>query len=92
MRLVNRFFKLIAYIGVYLLALIQSYLLSLIATPVCLCIACSVVSAFKALPEVVLTHFGLVYLVSSIPLAVIFFILIVSGIYDKYSTHSFKKM
>lgn len=74
---VNKFFKYLGYVGIHLLALLESYLISLVFTSPLICVTLSIMSAFmKSLPALVTGRFWLVYLVGSVPLCLIFFIMI----------------
>ena len=91
MRLVNNFFKFLGYLGVYFLAFLQSYLISLICTAVIISVVLSVMSIFTLIPYIVSERYWLVYLVSSVPLAIVFFIIIVFDLIDRQTDYRAKR-
>lgn len=76
MKAFNSFLKLILYFLIHLITLISAYLISLFFTSPVICLSLSVWSIISTLPELVLSKFWLIYLLSSIPLGIVFFIII----------------
>ena len=76
MRALNKFMKALAMIPVHLIVLIYSWILSFIATAVIAAAVGFIWSLLTALPAAVLTEFWLVYLIATIPLTLVFFIVI----------------
>lgn len=76
MRALNKFMKAIAMIPIHLLVLLYSWVLSFVATAVIATAVGFIWSLFTALPAAVLTKFWLIYLISTIPLTLFFFIVI----------------
>ena len=76
MRALNKFMKAIAMIPIHLIILIYSWILSFIATAVIATAINFIWSLLTALPAAVLTKFWLIYLISTIPLTLFFFIVI----------------
>lgn len=76
MRALNKFIRAVATIPVHLLVLLYSWILSFIVTSFIAVIVCSVMSILAVLPEIVLTKFWLLYLFATIPLTIVFFIVI----------------
>lgn len=76
MRALNKFMKAIAMIPIHLLVLLYSWILSFVATAVIATAVGFIWSLFTALPAAVLTKFWLIYLISTIPLTLFFFIVI----------------
>ena len=76
MRAFNKFMKAIAMIPVHLVVLIYSWILSFITTAVIAVAVGFIWSLFTALPASVLTKFWLIYLIATIPLTLVFFIVI----------------
>ena len=76
MRALNKFMKAIAMIPIHLLVLLYSWVLSFAATAVIAAAVGFIWSLFTALPAAVLTKFWLIYLIATIPLTLVFFIMI----------------
>lgn len=76
MRTLNKFMKALAMIPVHLLMLAYSGFLSVLTTSPIVIVVCSIISAVSGLPEIMVSKFWLVYLIATIPLTVIYFILI----------------
>ena len=76
MRALNKFMKAIAMIPIHLLVLLYSWILSFAAIAVIAAAIEFIWSLFTALPAAVLTKFWLVYLIATIPLTLVFFIMI----------------
>ena len=76
MRTLNKLMKAIAVIPIHLLVLLYSWILSFIATAVIAAAIGFIRSLFTALPAAVLTKFWLIYLIATIPLTLVFFIMI----------------
>ena len=76
MRTLNKFMKAIAMIPVHLVVLIYSWILSFVVTAVIAVAVGFIWSLFTALPASVLTKFWLIYLIATIPLTLVFFIVI----------------
>ena len=83
MKALNKLFKFVGYTAVYLLTFFHCYFLSLIASGALLSIVCAVYSIVSKLPEVLTERFWLIYLTSSIPIAVIFFVIVITDVSDK---------
>ena len=76
MRALNKFMKAIAMIPIHLLVLLYSWILSFITTAVIAATIGFIWSLFTVLPAAVLTKFWLIYLIATIPLTLVFFIMI----------------
>ena len=76
MRALNKFMQAIAMIPIHLLVLLYSWILSFIATAVISATIGFIWSLFTALPAAVLTKLWLIYLIATIPLTLVFFIMI----------------
>ena len=79
MRTFNKFMKAIAMIPVHLVVLIYSWILSFITTAVIAVAVGFIWNLLTALPAAVLTKFWLIYLIATIPLTLVFFIVIETG-------------
>lgn len=77
MSLFNRFFKTIFYVLIYAWTLIQSYLISSAITSIALSLIMAITSAIGKVPNIMIDKFWLVLIISSIPLGIIFFLMIV---------------
>lgn len=77
MSLFNRFFKTIFYVLIYAWTLIQSYLISSAITSIALSLIMAITSATGKVPNIMIDKFWLVLIISSIPLGIIFFLMIV---------------
>lgn len=77
MSLFNRFFKTILYVLIYAWTLIQSYLISSAITSIALSLIMAITSAIGKVPNIMIDKFWLVLIISSIPLGIIFFLMIV---------------
>lgn len=86
MRILNKIVKFFGYVGIHILTFVESYLMSLLFTSPIICVVLSVLNAItKTLPETVTERFWIMYLVMCIPLAIIFFILIVLDVTKRFS-------
>lgn len=83
MKAVNKVFKFFGYVAVYLITFLHCYLMSLLASGSLLSIVCAILSIVMKLPEILTERFWLVYLTASIPIAVIFFVIVVTDVTDK---------
>ena len=79
MRALNKFMKAIAMIPVHLVVLIYSWILSFVVTAVIAVAVGFIWSLITALPAAVLTKFWLIYLIATIPLTLVFFIVVETG-------------
>ena len=91
MRALNKFMKAIAMIPVHLVVLIYSWILSFITTAVIAAAVGFIWSLFTALPAEVLTKFWLIYLIATIPLTLVFFIVIETGRVKEDNAEQWKK-
>ena len=91
MRALNKFMKAIAMIPVHLIVLIYSWILSFITTAVIAAAIGFIWSLFAALPAAVLTEFWLIYLIATIPLTLVFFIVIETGRVKEDKAEQWKK-
>ena len=91
MRALNKFMKAIAMIPVHLIVLIYSWILSFITTAVIAAAVGFIWSLFTALPSAVLTKFWLIYLIATIPLALVFFIVIETDRVKEDNAEQWKK-
>lgn len=85
MRLLNRTVKGILYTFAYLWTLIQTYILSLIVTGCLLCMAVAILSFVGNVPAILLFKFWLVLLVGSIPLCIVFYIMVLTDFITRYT-------
>ena len=91
MRALNKFMKAIAMIPIHLIILIYSWILSFAATAVITAAVGFIWSLFTALPTAVLTKFWLIYLIATIPLTLVFFIMIETDRVKEDSAEQWKK-
>lgn len=70
----NKIIKGLGYIGIYCYTAIQSYLIGLLFTATPMTMLCAVWSFIASLPEYLVTNFGKIYLLVSLPVAVTVFI------------------
>ncbi len=91
MRALNKFMKAVAMIPIHLLVLLYSWIMSFVATAVIVVLVGFVWSLFTSLPTVVLTKFALVYLIATVPLTLIFFIIIETGRVKEDNSEHWKK-
>lgn len=91
MRALNKFMKAIAMIPVHLIVLIYSWILSFITTAVIVAAIGFIWSLFAALPAEVLTKFWLFYLIATIPLTLVFFIVIETDRVKEDNAEQWKK-
>ena len=91
MRTLNKFMKAIAMIPVHLVVLIYSWILSFITTAVIAVAVGFIWNLFTALPAAVLTKFWLIYLIATIPLTLVFFIVIETGRVKEDNAEQWKK-
>ena len=91
MRALNKFMKAIAMIPIHLLVLLYSWILSFITTAVIAVTIGFIWSLLTALPAAVLTKFWLIYLIATIPLTLVFFIMIETGRVKEDSAEQWKK-
>ena len=90
MRALNKFMKAIAMIPVHLIVLIYSWILSFITTAVIVAAVGFIWSLFAALPAV-LIKFWLFYLIATIPLTLVFFIVIETDRVKEDNAEQWKK-
>lgn len=83
MKFKTKFMLFLGYAAVSILTFIHCYFLSLIASGALLSIVCAVYSIVSKLPEVLTERFWLIYLTSSVPIAVIFFVIVITDVTDK---------
>ena len=91
MRALNKFMKAIAMIPIHLLILLYSWILSFAATAVIIAAVGFIWSLFTALPTAVLTKFWLIYLIATIPLTLVFFIVIETDRVKEDNVEQWKK-
>ena len=91
MRALNKFMKVIAMIPVHLVVLIYSWILSFITTAVIAVAVGFIWNLFTALPAAVLTKFWLFYLIATIPLTLVFFIVIETDRVKEDNAEQWKK-
>ena len=91
MRAFNKFMKAIAMIPVHLVVLIYSWILSFVVTAVIATAVGFIWNLFTALPAAVLTKFWLIYLIATIPLTLVFFIVIETGRVKEDNAEQWKK-
>lgn len=77
MSLFNRFFKTIFYVLIYAWTLIQSYLISSAITSIALSLIMAITSAIGKVPNIMIDKFWLVLIISSIPLGIVFFLMVI---------------
>ena len=70
MSMVNKFIKGIWYIGLYLIALIESYLIALLFTGLLASAVCAVWSFITPLPSYIGAHYGILLLQGAIPVSI----------------------
>ena len=91
MRTLNKFMKAIAMIPVHLVVLIYSWILSFVVTAVIAVAVGFIWSLITALPAAVLTKFWLIYLIATIPLTLVFFIVIETDRVKEDNVEQWKK-
>ena len=91
MRALNKFMKAIAMIPIHLIVLIYSWILSFITTAVIVAVIGFIWNLFAALPAAVLTKFWLIYLIATIPLTLVFFIVIETDRVKEDNAEQWKK-
>lgn len=91
MRALNKFMKAVAMIPVHLLVLLYSWILSFAATSAITAAIGFIWSLLAALPEAVLAKFWLIYLIATVPLTLVFFILIETDRVKEDSAEHWKK-
>ena len=91
MRVLNKFMKAIAMIPVHLIVLIYSWILSFITTAVIVAAIGFIWNLLTALPVEVLTKFWLFYLIATIPLTLVFFIVIETDRVKEDNAEQWKK-
>ena len=91
MRALNKFMKAIAMIPVHLIVLIYSWILSFIATAVIVAVIGFIWNLFTALPAALLIKFWLIYLITTVPLTLVFFIVIETGRVKEDKAEQWKK-
>ena len=91
MRALNKFMKAIAMIPVHLVVLIYSWILSFITTAVIVAAVGFIWSLFTALPAALLTKFWLFYLIATVPLTLVFFIVIETDRVKEDNAEQWKK-
>lgn len=89
MKAVNKLFKFFGYVVVYMITFLQCYCMSLLVSGSLLSIVCAVLSIVMKLPAIFIESFWLIYLITAIPIAVIFFIIVVTNAVNKQ--YRFKK-
>lgn len=77
MSLFNKFFKTILYVLIYAWAFIQSYLIGATITSIALSLIMAVTSAIRKVPNLLIERFWLVLIISSIPLGIVFFLMVI---------------
>lgn len=77
MSLFNKFFKTIFYVLIYAWTLIQSYLISSAITSIALSLIMAITSATGKVPTIMIEKFWLVLIISSIPLGIVFFLMVI---------------
>lgn len=73
----NKLLRFLGYAGVYIWTFIQTYLISFVLVQILLGFICFVVSIFRKLPDLFVTKYWAVSLISSVPLTIALFIYIV---------------
>lgn len=91
MRALNKFMKAIAMIPVHLIVLIYSWILSFITTAVIVAAVGFIWNLLTALPAAVLIKFWLIYLIATVPLTLVFFIVIETGRVKEDKAEQWKK-
>lgn len=77
MSLFNKFFKTILYVLIYAWTFIQSYLIGATITSIALSLIMAVTSAIRKVPNLLIERFWLVLIISSIPLGIVFFLMVI---------------
>ncbi len=85
MRWLNKTIKGFAYMLIQVWLLIQTYILSLIVTGCLLCMAVAILSFVGNVPSILLFKFWLVLLVGSIPLFIVFYIMVLTDFITRYT-------
>ena len=92
MRALNKLMKAIAVIPIHLLVLLYSWVMSFAAIAVIVAAIGFIWSLLTALPEAVLTKFWLIYLIATIPLTLVFFIVIETDRVKEDNAEQWKKI
>ena len=77
MSLFNKFFKTIFYVLIYAWTLIHSYLISSAITSIALSLIMAITSAIGKVPTIMIEKFWLLLIISSIPLGIVFFLMVI---------------
>lgn len=74
--MLNKFIRLVSYAMVHFVSFMSSLFLALFLVAPLICIVLSVVSLLKITPIMFMNNFALIYLIISLPLALVIFITI----------------
>ena len=90
MKVLNKFIKCLAKVGILILLLIYAYVLSIFFTGSVLSVVKLVWNLITDLPKVFTTSYAVLHLLCSIPLAIIYFIIMIKRSYN-FRKQSMKK-
>lgn len=90
MKVLNTLLKTLLKIGVYVLLFVYAYILSIFFTGSILSVVNLIWNLFADLPKLFTTSYALLHLICSIPLAVVYFIIMIKRSYN-FRKHSVKK-
>ena len=90
MKVLNTLLKTLLKIGVYILLLVYAYILSIFFTGSILSVINLIWNLFTDLPKLFTTSYALLHLICSIPLAVVYFIIMIKRSYN-FRKQSMKK-
>lgn len=74
MKIINKFVKLLGYIGIYLLLLIEMFILAFLSMGTVMSVYCSIWSFFRPIPCLLSAKFGLAVVIVSIPVTIALYI------------------
>ena len=90
MKVLNTLLKTLLKIGVYILLFVYAYILSILFTGSILSVVNLIWNLFTDLPKLFTTSYALLHLICSIPLAVVYFIIMIKRSYN-FRKQSVKK-
>ena len=84
----NKLFKFLGYVVIYAITFLQCYCMSLLVSGALLSMYSAILSIVTGLPKIFIERFWLIYLLASIPIAIVFFITVITG---TFNTKQYKK-
>ena len=90
MKILNKFIKCLAKVGILIVILVYAYVLIIFFTGTVLSIINLVWNLITDLPQVLTTSYAILHLLCSIPLAIVYFIIMIKRSYN-FRKQSMKK-